>query len=635
MSKKSYSTKIASLMYDKFKSIEFDRVEDYLYLDKYTELAFCLAYMTLSKEKIIHKDKENNDPLGRLTRYVHTIDIDTLIDCDGIIIKYPDKYDNTWVLDNIRDSIMHEKFEIDEEKEIIIINNDKEDRIFKAEISFNWFINYIKKDIYSKRVSDKITINHFIDRPSSKGLTTFIYCYEIEHHILTKVDIIGDKLNIKELEEKVRFYLSYYSKLEPTSLEEEQYKDELLKLKNNRHNRIYYADRDLLTYINTKEKVINKLKEEYPDIDVKISIDNRKNRLKNKMKKNLPVKCLSYEDVVGGLNSLTNRKSNELIDSITSIYTKLDSHKKYDSAYLQRNIGKKEIINIVKGDEYYQSNNKTIDEYLFNKAKSDLMLIFIQVYVLSTLVINREDIYNKENIEKYNLSGRDKNIDDIRFVGFSKKSFDDHYTKKRKNTRDLMEKEIKLLKAKNNLRNVSESNTTAIEKISNNISKIENQLEIIKSNLEEIDNKYETYIYNPDEYYENSRKAIYNKQALELLFESFNDSDNIKLKEYLKSLILDLIDKTYEIEKEYFYGSTNLDETITIIRNSLSHIGRLVLKENRFDLLFNDYDDDGIKSGFVKGNIYDLIRLIEFPIPEYDLVKSEVEIKQLRYKKNK
>ena len=35
------------------------------------------------------------------------------------------------------------------------------------------------------------------------------------------------------------------------------------------------------------------------------------------------------------------------------------------------------------------------------------------------------------------------------------------------------------------------------------------------------------------------------------------------------------------------------------------------------------------------GNIYDLVRLIEFPISEDDLVKSEVEIKQLRYTKNK
>ena len=119
------------------------------------------------------------------------------------------------------------------------------------------------------------------------------------------------------------------------------------------------------------------------------------------------------------------------------------------------------------------------------------------------------------------------------------------------------------------------------------------------------------------------------------MFESFNNSDNIKLKEYLKGLILNLIDETYEIEKEYYYGSTDLDETITIIRNSLSHIGRLVLQENRFDLLFKDYDDEGVKTGFVMGNIYDLVRLIEFPISEDDLVKSEVEIKQLRYTKNK
>ena len=635
MSKKSYSTKIASLMYDKFKSIEYNRVSDYLYLDKYTELAFCLAYMTLSKEKIIDKDKENDDQLGRLTKHVKTTDIDTLINCDGITIINADQYDNTWILDNIRDSIMHEKFDIDEEQEIIIINNDMKNRHLNAEITFDWFINYIKEDIYSKRVSDRITINHFIDRPFLKKHTGFLYNHEIDHHILTKVDITGNKLNIKEVEENVRFYLSYYSKLDLTSLEEERYQDELINLKKNRTNKIYYSDQTLLTYINTKEKVINKLKEEYPDIDVKISIDNRKNRLKNRMKKNLPIKCFYYEDVVGGLNSLTTRKSHELIDSITSIYTKLDHLKKYDSDYLQRNIGPKEITNIVKGDDYYQSYNKTINDYLFNKAKSDLMLIFIQVYVLSTLVINREDIYNKENIEKYNLSGRDKNIDDIRFVGFSRKSFDNHYIKKRKNTKDLMEKEIALLREKNNLSKVSETNTKAIEIISNNISNIENQLKIINSNLEELDNKYETYIYNPNEYYENNRKAIYNKQALGLLFESYNNSDNIKLKEYLKGLILNLIDETYEIEKEYYYGSTDLDETITIIRNSLSHIGRLVLQENRFDLLFNDYDDEGVKTGFVMGNIYDLVRLIEFPISEDDLVKSEVEIKQLRYTKNK
>ena len=277
MSKKSYSTKIASLMYDKFKSIEYNRVSDYLYLDKYTELAFCLAYMTLSKEKIIDKDKENDDQLGRLTKHVKTIDIDTLINCDGITIINADQYDNTWILDNIRDSIMHEKFDIDEEKEIIIINNDMKNRHLNAEITFDWFINYIKEDIYSKRVSDRITINHFIDRPFLKNHTGFLYNHEIDHHILTKVDITGNKLNIKEVEENVRFYLSYYSKLDLTSLEEERYQDELINLKKNRTNKIYYSDQTLLTYINTKEKVINKLKEEYPDIDVKISIDNRVN----------------------------------------------------------------------------------------------------------------------------------------------------------------------------------------------------------------------------------------------------------------------------------------------------------------------------------------------------------------------
>ena len=93
------------------------------------------------------------------------------------------------------------------------------------------------------------------------------------------------------------------------------------------------------------------------------------------------------------------------------------------------------------------------------------------------------------------------------------------------------------------------------------------------------------------------------------------------------------MDKTFEIEKEFFFGRTDLDETLTMIRNSFSHIGRITLLDNRMNLIFNDYSDEGIKSGFVTSDIISLIKLIEFPIPEKDLAKSEVEVKHLVYKR--
>ena len=68
MSKELFSQKISTMMYKKIEAIEYFDLKTVLEKDEYFEIAICLAYMSLSKEKIIEKDIKNNDRLGRLTK---------------------------------------------------------------------------------------------------------------------------------------------------------------------------------------------------------------------------------------------------------------------------------------------------------------------------------------------------------------------------------------------------------------------------------------------------------------------------------------------------------------------------------------------------------------------------------------
>ena len=68
---------------------------------------------------------------------------------------------------------------------------------------------------------------------------------------------------------------------------------------------------------------------------------------------------------------------------------------------------------------------------------------------------------------------------------------------------------------------------------------------------------------------------------------------------------------------KYVYGyCTNIEETLTIIRNAFSHIGRIYIgKDSGFEtyIVLNDYDTDYKKSGKVVCKYADLIRFLGVP----------------------
>ena len=80
MSKELFSQSIYETIYKRIKLLEYKEPISFFEYDEYFELALCIAYMTLSKEKIIDKEIENDDRIGRLTKLVSTLDIDAVFD---------------------------------------------------------------------------------------------------------------------------------------------------------------------------------------------------------------------------------------------------------------------------------------------------------------------------------------------------------------------------------------------------------------------------------------------------------------------------------------------------------------------------------------------------------------------------
>ena len=257
MSKKSFTNKLIFDMYNKLESIDDYLVEDYLDFDETLELALSLVYMTLSKEKLIDKEISNPDPLGRLTRNIPVSEIDSLFTgkYSSMIINTAEN-DNTWILDAIRDSIIHNCFDIDEANKLVLINNNYGTRILNAEIPYEWFKDYIKSDIVRKKTSNKYVYkNFYYNNYINKDKRVFLD-YAIDKNILYNIYIEGADIPIKETDDYIRDLMSKYSV--------EEYNN--------------YSE----SFNNARRKLIRELKAKYPNARIKINTIKKKDKLKRK-----------------------------------------------------------------------------------------------------------------------------------------------------------------------------------------------------------------------------------------------------------------------------------------------------------------------------------------------------------------
>ena len=396
MSKESFSQKISEIMYKKTNAIDRLDLKTLFEKDENFEVAICLAYMSLSKEKIIEKDIKNDDRLGRLTQKIDTSEIDKVFQ-SGFAdemprIIYAKENNNLWILDNIRDSIMHGACDIDEEKKCFIIDNNQYNRELKAVIPFAWFIAYAKNDILSKKISDNYTIKNYYYNIAKKNRKHFDTRKELMNNILYRVNISGNKFNIKNIEKRINELFLLYSNDEISDEMVDKYKNQIGREK------IKYNEKYLVSFYNARQKVIDTIQKEFPGVILKISIDDRKYRFVNKTAKKSPPYFNNYDLMFNMFNNRLSPKGISLLRFMSSIIENIDKNYNIDESDHEESLEWKKttkiIHNLLTGEEI--SSDKNNDLYLvLDHDLKILRSIYLSVFGLSTLVINHETLYNK------------------------------------------------------------------------------------------------------------------------------------------------------------------------------------------------------------------------------------------------
>ena len=610
MSKESFSSKIASDVVSRFHSLEKFDSSSFLRMDDTFKLALCIAYMALSKESIIKKDKKNMDRLGRLTRQVPTTDIDMMfIGSNSPIIQSSLENDSTWIIDNIRDAILHEHFDIDEERRVVIIHNTMYERGLEAEIPFDWFFEYVENDIVKKRFKDHFTMEGFYynthtsnccnppdmapDRVCKKAKSY----YAVPNHILYKVDIIGERIPIYELDKKIRDLFRKCADIPVTEEEKKKY-SAMIQPSEEMYNVDY-----LVSFYKAKNIVQTELELQYPNSKVIISIDRKKAKLTNRFRNKFNNSYDSYDDLFNKLNGLFQRKSQENLKLISRLYD-------YANHYLYPPRSSDELMSsiqqIVSGDDYVLSDDRDSNYEDFRMSLKKLREAFLSIYGLCIVSMNKTKM-NSSVTEKFLRK-------DVH--AYSRDSFSQYSSELRKKLSRYFdaiivyeEKQLQYKECPDHVKPMIQAQMTPLLE---EIQQLRDYVDYLESNMNvmPISPDVLTSNHRPWEQYRDMVAKLSNK-FYKTPYKKENRGQDKKL---LKEYILRYFDKAVEEESKYFLGECGEEETIEIIRNCFSHSGRIDISDyhpiSRADLNFRDYDDEGNLSAIAHTNYLDFVSFL-------------------------
>lgn len=433
MSKELFSQSIYQTLYRRIKLLEYREPVYFFEYDEYFELALCIAYMALSKEKIIDKEIENSDRINRLNKMVSTTDIDAVFaptfNSEMPTITNTLENNNLWILDNFRDSIMHAAFDIDMENKLLIINNTQDERNLQATIPFSWFIAYTKNHIFNKKVLDKYTVRGFFYNDYKKTKTNINTYSEIFSHIMYEVVITGKQFKVNEVEDRIRELFELYKHEQIDQDTFATYQTKLPRTKNN------YNQRYLTTFAVVCNKVKTKLKEEYPDLDIKIFVKDKKHKIAKRLTRKMDETYSRYDTFIDSLNAqLYPRHKVELnyianiISSLTPINEEIIKRDKESHRML--------LFNQLLEDKNLQYTGYENEKKRFFRNQEQARIICLTALVISTLVINQESIYNKfydgHGPQQYSIIAR------------TKKTLHENLEKFRSTEIELIQKEVQL-----------------------------------------------------------------------------------------------------------------------------------------------------------------------------------------------
>lgn len=592
MSKLDYSKSLSEIIYPKLKSVDYSFPSLLLEDDKLYVLSLCIAYLTLSKEKIISKDKKNNNRLGRLTKFVKKTDIDTLFD-NSFSDKMPliietQENDNLWILDNFRDSIMHGVFDVDLEKEEIIINNCSPERRLKAIIPFEWLFKYAKYDIRSKKEKEKYSfVGMYKDFEINKDKK---YSKEqiLESSIFYRVFVQGSKFNIKQVEDRIRelFEDDYIANI---NIDDDPFLTEgYLPFES-------FSERTFASFTAAELMIRNKIKKEF-GLDVTISIMRDNIKLHKKIKKNLDNSLRSYDELYKDINNLCIKKSDKMLDMLSLIIDNIGNKFEYSDDILMSNF--EDILSGNKKKYLYDEDRKRMNKILLSS-------LYVTVFGISTFVINKEFVESKIEENDY--------LKD--FITYSKPVT----IKNSERTNKLRKHLIGSLK---NLNKECEN----YKKCSSEKGKeyLKGRIQSLRKSIVELTNEY-SYISNfekqqfdPDSIAKAEIRVleehIADLETINYILEDRADyegktfiPDDSEMKKYEKQ-IQDIKDK-YVFDRCY-----NDIDKLNLIRNSLSHAGRVstqIRNDGLINISFSDYDDKNHLSGCSFCNYRDFVSSID------------------------
>ena len=619
MSKESFSHQIFSTLYGKLKLLEYREPIYFFEYDEYFELALCLAYMTLSKEKIIHKEIENTDRIGRLTKQVATTDIDAVFDPsfnkEMPTITSALENNNLWILDNFRDSIMHAAFDIDMENKCFVINNTQDERNLEATIPFSWFVAYTKNHIFNKKISDKYTVRGFFYNDYKKTRKDINSYKEIFSHIMYEVVIHGSKFKVNEVEDRIRELFELYKH---EQISEDTYTTYQSKLPRTKKT---YNQRYLTTFAVVCDKVKAKLKEEYPDLDIKIFVKDKKHKIAKRLSRKLDDTYSRYDTFMDSLNTqLYPKHKVELnyIANIISNLTPIDEEKINREKEPSRML----LFNQLLEDKNLQYTGYENERKRFFRNQEQARIICLTALAISTLVINQESIYNKF------YDGHDPQ--QYRITALTKKPLKENLEKFRSIHIELIQKQVQLADKELELSNCTiEARKPIIEA---DVKSLKQQVKTLETEFnllygERMDHKQFTNSSTEDK----TKKEI--EQVEILLKAQIENYKSIKSKKDKKrrKLVLDNIKGIYNDyialqEKDAYWKVDDMKEALTIIRNCFSHLERIYVGHDKHlntVLVLNDYDNKGNKSGEVITTYGNLLYILQIPlVEEYTLKKT-------------
>ena len=613
MSKQTFSEKINKKMKTKIEAVEHINLEELLKKDEDFEFILSLTYLVLSKEKIIKKEIKNKDRLGRLTKLVDQKEIDKVFD-PNFSKEIPNiintlEINKMWILDNIRDSIMHGSFEIDEEKKLVLIDNQGHDRNLKTEIPFSWFIEYAKNDILKKRNVNEHTVYGFYYNKDKLYKKQWETQKELKNNIVYFFKISGTTFNINKIENRIKELYKEYSNEEYDETLSVNYKQEIEKYKK------MYNEKYLLSFYLSSEKVKKVLEKEYPNIQIQFGI-----KYKNEIIKKIIKKCskhyINYDLMIEDFNNKVSKKGINLLNYLENIITKQAEYENTDFSNLNLN----EKFNIINNLVSNQEKQEKIDiKQLYYKNENILKSLFLNIYGIATLVTNQQNIYNthyiNEKPEDYCIFAADKN------------TYKELMEIKRKLGISILECDIKISQIEDQYNNCKEENKKKL--LEQKITDLNKSKQELKQKHYEISQEldYRIVIKGTENDKKRMEKLLIGIENLYTHFYKTTSKDN-RMK--IKKAINKLAEKYIEETSKYTFGKCRtMNDTITIIRNCFSHIGRTTVGEEKMDkhlhlhryIYLTDYDNDNEISGIIKCEYEDLLKILNSPYEKQKILE--------------